>query len=119
MLNLLRRMFSRTPVPEITVQELKAQLDAGDAPFILDVRQPFEYDIANLQGTLIPLQELSKRLNELEAYREQPIVVHCRSGARSAQAVQYLQQAGFTGAVNLKGGTLAWSRQIDSSMPTY
>lgn len=106
-------------VPEITVHELKARLDGGDRPFILDVREPREYDIANLEGTLIPLGELPERLGELDAYKDQPIVVHCRSGARSANAVSFMKAQGFSGAVNLKGGTLAWSKEIDPSMPTY
>lgn len=106
-------------VPEITVQELKALMDSGETLFILDVREPHEYDIANLNGILIPLQQLPHRLDEIEDHREEQVVVYCRSGARSAQAVQYLQAMGFDQAVNLKGGVLAWSKEIDPSMPTY
>lgn len=106
-------------VPEITVQELKSRLDKGERPFILDVRRPEEYEIANLSGKLIPLQELPERLDEVEPYKDQEIVVHCRSGARSAQAVEYLRSQGFKKARNLKGGVLAWSKEIDPSMPTY
>ena len=105
-------------VPEITVQELKAKLDAGDTPVILDVREEHEYALANLDGVLIPLQELPQRIEELSEHKDQEIVVHCRSGARSAQAVQYLRAFGYE-ANNLKGGLLAWSREIDPSMPTY
>ncbi len=104
-------------VPEITVQELKARRDAGDAPFLLDVREVNEYQAANLDGALIPLGQLPFRLHELEEHREEPVVVLCRSGARSAQAVQLLRERGFEQAVNLKGGIHAWSDQIDPSVP--
>jgi adenylyltransferase/sulfurtransferase len=106
-------------VPEITVRELKARLDRGDHPFVLDVRKPHEYDIANLGATLIPVDDLAGRLDELEPYRDEEIIVHCRSGARSARAVKLLHQAGFSGAVNVKGGILAWSDEVDSSVPKY
>lgn len=106
-------------IPEITVQELKALLDDGSTPFILDVREEKEYAIANLNGKLIPLQELPMRMEELEDKKDEMIVVYCRSGARSARAVQYLNAMGFSEAKNLKGGVLAWSRDIDPSMPTY
>ena len=106
-------------VPEITVQELKALMDAGETPFILDVREEQEYAIANLAGMLIPLRQLPNRLDELEEHKDALIVVHCRSGPRSAQAVQYLRSFGFEQATNLRGGVLAWSREIDPSMPTY
>ena len=112
-------MAHTADVPEITVQELKALIDAGETPFILDVRAPHEYEIANLNGTLIPLQELQERLDELEEHRGATVVVHCRSGGRSAQAVQFLRAMGYDQATNLKGGTLAWSKEIDPSMPTY
>ena len=111
-------MFSPR-VPEITVQELKSLMDADQTPFILDVREEREYAVANLNGTLIPLQQLPYRLEELEDYKDELVVVHCRSGGRSAQAVQYMQSLGFEQAKNLRGGVLAWSREIDPSMPTY
>jgi len=106
-------------VPEMTVVELKARLDRGDPPFILDVRKPHEYDIANLGARLIPVDELAGRLDELAAYREAEIVVHCRSGVRSANAVKLMRKHGFAGAVNLKGGILAWSKEIDPRVPKY
>ena len=109
----------RSSVPEITVQELKTLMDDGATPFILDVREEREYEVANLNGTLIPLNQLPHRLEELEDHKDELIVVHCRSGARSAQAVRYMQSMGFDKAKNLKGGVLAWSRDIDPSMPTY
>jgi len=106
-------------VPEITVLELKALMDAGQTPFILDVREEKEYAIAHLDGTLIPLGQLPDRIGELEDHKDALIVVHCRSGPRSTQAVQYLRSLGFEQATNLRGGVLAWSREIDPSMPTY
>jgi len=106
-----------TNLPEITPRELKARLDRGDDLYILDVREPHEYQICNLDGHLIPLGELSRRVNELDSSRE--IVAHCRSGKRSADAVQFLQKAGFRKIWNLKGGILAWSDDVDPSVPRY
>ncbi|MEM8558980.1 MAG: molybdopterin-synthase adenylyltransferase MoeB [Bacteroidota bacterium] len=111
---------SMASVPEITVQDYQALRDSDAPPFLLDVRRPDEYEIAQLDGTLIPLDELPNRLDEIEAHRDDElIVVHCRSGARSARATALLHGHGFTNAVNLKGGILAWSDQIDSSVPKY
>jgi molybdopterin/thiamine biosynthesis adenylyltransferase/rhodanese-related sulfurtransferase len=104
-------------VPEIAPRELKSRLDRGDDIFILDVREPHEYQICNLGGTLIPLGDLSKRVNELDSSRE--IVAHCRSGKRSAEAVEFLRRAGFRKIWNLKGGILAWSDEVDQSVPKY
>ena len=104
-------------VPEISPRELKARLDRGDDLFILDVREPHEYQICNLGGHLIPLGELSRRVNELDSSRE--IVAHCRSGKRSAEAVEFLRSAGFRKVLNLKGGILAWSDEVDASVPKY
>ena len=104
-------------IPEITSRELKARLDRGDDLFILDVRETHEYQICNLQGHLIPLGELTRRVHELDSSRE--IVAHCRSGKRSADAVQFLLQAGFRKIWNLKGGILAWSDEVDPSVPKY
>jgi adenylyltransferase/sulfurtransferase len=104
-------------IPEITSRELKARLDRGDDLFILDVRETHEYQICNLNGHLIPLGELTRRVHELDSSRE--IVAHCRSGKRSADAVQFLKQAGFRKIWNLKGGILAWSDEVDPSVPKY
>jgi sulfur-carrier protein adenylyltransferase/sulfurtransferase len=104
-------------VPEITPRELKTRLDRGDDLFILDVREPHEYQICNLHGTLIPLGELPRRVHELDSSRE--IVAHCRSGKRSAEAVDFLRKAGFRKILNLKGGILAWSDEVDPSVPKY
>jgi molybdopterin/thiamine biosynthesis adenylyltransferase/rhodanese-related sulfurtransferase len=104
-------------VPETTPRELKARLDRGEDLFILDVREPHEYQICNLRGHLIPLGELPRRVHELDSSRE--IVAHCRSGKRSAEAVDFLRKAGFRKIVNLKGGILAWSDEVDASVPKY
>ena len=104
-------------VPEITPKQLKQRLDRGDDLYILDVREPHEYQICNLQGHLIPLGDLPKRVSELDSSRE--IVAHCRSGKRSADAVEFLTKAGFRKIWNLKGGILAWSDEVDPSVPKY
>lgn len=104
-------------IPEITPKELKARMDRGDDLFILDVREPHEFQICNLKGKLIPLGELPRRVAELDSSRE--MVVHCRSGKRSADAIHFLQKAGFKKLLNLKGGVLAWSDDVDPSMPKY
>ena len=106
-----------TRVPEIQSEELKQRLDAGEDIFILDVREPHEFQICNLNGYLIPLGDLPKRVNELDSSRE--IVAHCRSGMRSAKAVAFLRQAGFQKVKNLAGGVLAWSDRVDPKMPKY
>jgi molybdopterin/thiamine biosynthesis adenylyltransferase/rhodanese-related sulfurtransferase len=104
-------------VPEITPRELKARLERGDDLFILDVREPHEYQICNLGGYLLPLGDLSRRVNELDSSRE--IVAHCRSGKRSAEAAEFLRKAGFRKVLNLKGGILAWSDEVDPTVPKY
>jgi len=106
-----------TGVPEVQVEELKRRLDAGDDIFVLDVREPHEYQICNLNGYLIPLGDLPKRVHELDSSRE--IVAHCRSGVRSAKAVNFLRQAGFKKVHNLAGGILAWADRVDPKMPKY
>jgi adenylyltransferase/sulfurtransferase len=104
-------------VPAVTVQELKKKLDAKADIFILDVREPHEYQICNLKGYLIPVGDLPKRVNELDSSRE--IIAHCRSGVRSAKAVNFLRRSGFKKVYNLTGGILAWADQIDPAMPKY
>ena len=104
-------------VPEITARDLKEKLDHGEDIFILDVREPHEYQICNLKGHLIPVGELPRRVHELDSARD--IVVHCKSGKRSAQAVDFLRQAGFRKVYNLHGGILSWSTQVDPSVPRY
>ena len=102
---------------EMQVEELKRRLDAGDDLFVLDVREPHEYQICNIGGHLIPLGDLPKRVNELDSSRE--IVAHCRSGVRSGKAVDFLRQAGFKKVHNLAGGILAWADRVDPKMPKY
>jgi adenylyltransferase/sulfurtransferase len=104
-------------IPEMQVEELKRRLDAGEDLYVLDVREPHEYQICNIGGHLIPLGDLPKRVNELDSSRE--IVAHCRSGVRSAKAVGFLQQAGFKKVHNLAGGILAWADRVDPKMPKY
>ena len=106
-------------LPEITVTELKQRLDSGETPFILDVRRKEEHDFVNIGGQLIQLDYLPDRFEELESHKDEEIIVYCRSGARSGRAVQFLQSHGFEKATNLKGGILAWSAEIDPSLPTY
>ena len=104
--------------PATTVRDLKARIDAGQPPVILDVREPSEAAICSLPGArLIPLGELPRRLGELDRGCE--IVVHCKSGMRSAQAVALLHQKGFSRASNLTGGILQWISEIDGSLARY
>lgn len=102
---------------EITVEELKRRLDRHDPLMLLDVREPHEYQIANLGAKLIPLNDLPRRVHELDSSNE--IVVHCASGIRSGKAVRFLQEVGFKKVKNLLGGINAWAEKIDQSMPVY
>ncbi len=106
-------------IPQITVEQLKRKLDAREDIFVLDVREPHEYPIANLGAPLIPVGEIERRVGELADQKNREIVVHCRSGARSQKAALTLKQAGFTNVSNLAGGILAWADKIDPSMPKY
>jgi adenylyltransferase/sulfurtransferase len=109
--------FTREEQYEITVGELKRRLDNKDDLFILDVREPQEYQICNLNGYLIPLRELPKRINELDTAKE--IIVHCKVGGRSRQAVEFMKQSGFRKVKNLVGGIDEWAEIIDPAMPRY
>jgi adenylyltransferase/sulfurtransferase len=104
-------------VPEIQPEELKRRLDAGENIQVLDVREPFEYQIANLGAKLIPLGELAQRTAELDAKRE--IVTHCKGGVRSLKAAEILRQAGFQKVSSMAGGILAWSDKVDPKVPKY
>jgi len=104
-------------VPEVTAEQLKRELDAGEDLFILDVREPHEHQICNLGGHLIPLGELPRRAHELDSSRE--IVAYCHVGVRSARAVAFLHGAGFRKVRNLAGGIRAWADRIDRTMPKY
>ena len=106
------------PVPEICVEDLKAKQDRGDKFVLLDVREQYEYDIAKIQGSqLIPLGELHSRMSELDSADE--IVIHCKTGVRSAKAVRQLQKAGFAKLFNVEGGIGAWADRVDPSVPKY
>jgi adenylyltransferase/sulfurtransferase len=107
-----------TEIPTVSVKELKQKLDARESFQLLDVREPFEHEMANIdRAKLIPLGELPERLNELD--RETLTIVHCHSGQRSAQAVRLLREAGFANVFNLEGGIARWSDEIDSEVPQY
>jgi adenylyltransferase/sulfurtransferase len=92
-------------------------MDAGEDVFLLDVREPHEYAIANLGGKLMPMNEVPQRLAEVDRDRE--IVIHCHHGMRSQRVAEFLQQSGYTGVVNLAGGIHAWANEIDPKMPKY
>ncbi len=103
---------------EITVEELKKRIDRREPVYILDVRNPEEYQICKIAGsTLIPLPSLPQRLSELD--RDKEMVVHCKSGMRSQKAIQFLREQGFKKLIDLKGGILAWADRIDPTMPKY
>jgi molybdopterin/thiamine biosynthesis adenylyltransferase/rhodanese-related sulfurtransferase len=102
---------------DMQVEELKRRLDAGENLYVLDVREPHEYQTANIGGHLIPLNDLPNRIGELDANRE--IVAHCKAGGRSAKAVEFLRQQGFKNVHNLAGGITAWSERIDPKIPKY
>jgi sulfur-carrier protein adenylyltransferase/sulfurtransferase len=103
---------------DIDPVDVKAKIDRGDSFVLLDVREPHEYQICNIPSAkLIPLGDLPKRVNELNSADE--IIAHCKSGVRSAKAVDFLKQAGFKKVRNMKGGILAWSDKVDPSVPKY
>ena len=103
---------------EITVEELKSMKDNKEDFQLIDVRESFEYDIVNIGGELIPLNTIVH--DPAQVSHERKTVIHCKSGARSAAAIQQLEtKFGFTNLYNLKGGILAWARQVDTSLPVY
>jgi adenylyltransferase/sulfurtransferase len=104
-------------ISQITVKELKRRIDAGDELYILDVREPWEYKIAQLGGLLIPLNELPRRLSEID--REREVIVHCHHGIRSQRASEFLSQQGYPRVANLAGGIDAWSSEIDPKVAKY
>ena len=106
-----------SPVPTLSVRDLKARLDAGEPLFLLDVREPHEAEISTIGGTLIPQNAVRQRLDEIP--RDVPVIVYCRNGGRSARAVRWLENAGYTNALNLAGGINAWAREIDPALPVY
>jgi rhodanese-related sulfurtransferase len=105
-------------VREITATELAARRRAGEEPLVLDVREGWELEIARLPGVRhIPMNEIPARLNELDPHQE--VIVLCRSGGRSMQVATFLERRGFVNAVNLAGGILAWTREVDPSVSAY
>ena len=103
---------------EISVKELKELQDSGADFQLIDVREQNEFDFANLGGELIPLGSVPQQVEKFD--KEKQVVVHCRSGKRSGDAIHYLEQNhGFENLYNLKGGILAWSDEIDPSVPKY
>ncbi|MDZ7648004.1 MAG: ThiF family adenylyltransferase [Cytophagales bacterium] len=109
---------STQPMKEVTVQELKAMMDSKADFQLIDVREPHEFDICNLDGELIPQGEIPNSVDRVS--KDKKVIIQCRSGARSGNMVQWLEKNhGFTNLYNLKGGILAWAKEIDPSMPTY
>jgi sulfur-carrier protein adenylyltransferase/sulfurtransferase len=104
-------------IPQITVKELKRRIDAGEDVQLIDVREPYEYQIAQIGGKLIPQNDVPQRLAEID--REREVVVHCRSGARSQRIAEFLKQSGYPRVVNVAGGILAWSDEIDPRVQKY
>jgi len=103
---------------DITAPELKAKLEAGDSLRIVDVREPHEWEIVHIKGAdLIPLGDILERMNELDTAEN--LVLMCKSGVRSAKALHTLRDAGFRKLKNLRGGVLAWAREVDTSLPVY
>ncbi len=102
---------------EITVQELKNKIDSHEDFQLIDVREPFEYEICNLQAELIPMGLI---LDETEKIaKDKPVIIHCKSGGRSGAIINELEKRGYTNLYNLKGGILAYAREIDQSLTIY
>lgn len=101
----------------ITPKELEKWQNEGQSFKLIDVREPFEADIATLEGHLIPLSQVVSRKSEIP--KDMPVVVHCRSGKRSADAISLLERDGYTNLYNLEGGILAYSDQVDGTIPKY
>ncbi len=106
-------------VNEITVEELNERIKSGEKINLIDVREQHEFDLVNLDGILIPLGQLEDRLDEIAHLKDAEVIVHCRSGARSAQACKIMMENGFRDPKNLVGGINRWSSTIDPSMPVY
>ena len=112
-----RETNMKNGIPQITVKELKRRIDAGEDVQLIDVREPFEYQIAQIGGKLIPQNDVPQRLNEID--REREVVVHCKSGGRSQRIAEYLKQSGYPRVANVAGGILAWSDEIDPTVKKY
>ena len=111
---------SPAPQSEITVIELKEKIDNGDDFILIDVREPNEFEIVRIPGShLIPLSNFTDGSALATLPRDRPIILHCRSGVRSATALAILKEAGFSDATHVRGGVLAWAKQIDTSCAVY
>jgi adenylyltransferase/sulfurtransferase len=106
-------------IPQMSVEQLKARMDNNTAPFVLDVREPHEYQIVDIGAPLIPVGDLPNQLHRLTFPKTTEIVVHCKSGARSQRAALFLKEQGYTNVSNLAGGILAWADRIDKTLPKY
>jgi len=104
-------------IPQITVKELKRRMDAGEDVYLIDVREPWEQKIAQIGGMPIPMNEVPRRLAEID--REREVIVHCQAGVRSQRVAEFLKQAGYPRVSNLTGGIRAWSEEIDPQVPKY
>ena len=104
-------------IKEVTVQELKQWQDSDKKFQLIDVREPHEYEFVNLGGELIPLADVIGSADKIS--KEEDVILHCRSGSRSANAILFLQDMGYTNLYNLKGGILAYAQEIDPSLPQY
>jgi adenylyltransferase/sulfurtransferase len=104
-------------IPQLTVKELKRRIDAGEKVYILDVREPWEYQIAQIGGVLIPQNDVAQRLAEIDRDRE--VIVQCHRGVRSQRIAEFLKQSGYPRVVNLAGGIHAWANEIDPSVKKY
>ena len=103
---------------EITVEELKEKMDRNENFQLIDVRESYEYEICNLNGELIPMSTVLDNMDKIA--KDKPVIIHCKSGGRSGVIVMELERRfGMTNLYNLKGGILAYSRNIDPSIPTY
>lgn len=102
---------------EITVRELKEKMDRKDSFQLIDVREEYEFELCNIQGELIPMGNVMDNLDRIS--KDKTVVIHCKSGGRSAAIVNELDKRGYSNVYNLKGGILAWIREIDSSLPAY
>ncbi|MBL0103846.1 MAG: rhodanese-like domain-containing protein [Bacteroidetes bacterium] len=102
---------------EVTVQELKDKLERKEDFQLIDVREPFEFEICNLKGELIPMGIILSETEKIS--KDKPVIIHCKSGGRSGVIVNELEKQGYTNVYNLKGGILAYAREIDPSLQSY
>jgi sulfur-carrier protein adenylyltransferase/sulfurtransferase len=102
---------------EVTVQELKKKFDNKEDFQLIDVREPYEFEICNLNGELIPMGTILKETSRIAS--EKPVIVHCKTGSRSGAVINLLEKQGFTNLYNLKGGILAYGREIDPTITPY